>query len=174
MNMVRIDAAVAAQQTAEPSCIQGGAGAEDAPSEDSTRGGEPRSKVRHHVHRISGHNEHRLGGMFQNCRHDFAKYLSIALKKLQPRFALLLPNTRAENNDAATRQILVAAGSDIKRTRERHPVAEIVCFRDGTSLILVDQHDLASHALHHQGVSCRGAHESTAKSQGSYLHCESR
>src|SRR5215475_3023991 len=52
--------------------------------------------------------------------------------------------------------------------RKRYRVANVVCFRLSTRGILVYEHDLATHTLHHECIPGGCAHESTP--YNSYFH----
>src|SRR5215831_17469026 len=92
MNVMWINAAVAAEQTAEAGRVEGGAGSEDPARGDPAPGCKSRSNMRHHVNRIRGHDEHGIRSLRESCRHDFVEHRRIALKELKPRFAGSLPD----------------------------------------------------------------------------------
>jgi hypothetical protein len=80
-----------------------------------------------------------------------------------------LPDARTEHDDPAANQVLKAARTNMKWKRKRNGMADVIRLGDGTRLMLVHQDDLASHALHHEGVAGRGAHEPAANDADLHL-----
>ena len=91
----------------------------------------------HHVPWVRCHDEHGVGRLLQNRRHDLAKDQSIALKQLQSCLAGLLPDARREHHETAARQVLVFAGLYIQGIRERHGMPDIVRLGGSACRILV-------------------------------------
>ena len=122
------------------------------PGRDPGLGGEPGGEVGHHVHRVRGDDDHRIRGVLQHRRDDLAEHRGVAPQELEPGFPGLLPDAGAQHDRLATREVGVAAGPDLERVGERDGVADVVRLRGRAGLVLVDQHDLAADAPHHQGV----------------------
>jgi hypothetical protein len=162
MDVVRIDATLTAQQTAEPGGVQGGAGAEDPSRGHPTSRRESRGQMRHHVHRVGGDDQHRFRGPGGHGGHDLTKDPCVPPEQLQPRLTGFLSDARAEDDDPASDQIRVASGPKMKGMRKRHSMADVVRLGDNAGRVFVHQYDLASHALHHQGVAGRGTDEPAA------------
>jgi hypothetical protein len=91
--------------------------------------------------------------VLEDLRHGISKNGGVALQQVHPRFPRLLPDTGAEQDNAALGQILVFAGVHVQRMRERYGMADIVCLGLGASGVLIYQDQFPSHALHHQGVA---------------------
>src|SRR5439155_2204707 len=138
---------------AKPGGVESGAGAKDPARRNATGGSKAAGQLGHHVHGVAGHDEHRILGVTEDRRHDFVKDAGIALKKLQPAFSGLLSDTRTEDHDPAPGQVLILTGPNIKWMSKRYGVTEVVRLRGRARRVLVHQDDLASHALHHQGVA---------------------
>ena len=153
---------MASEQTAEAGRIQGCTRAQHAPGRHATESRKPRGQVRHHVNRVGGDDEHRVGCVRQHCRHHFAEDVRVALEKLQSSLSGLLPDAGAEHDNSTFGQSLVATGPDLKRMRKWHGVANVVRLRRGSGCVLVHQHDLAPDSLHHERVPGGGADESAA------------
>jgi hypothetical protein len=94
--------------------------------------------------------------MSQDCGHHFPKDCSVPPQKLEASFARLLPNARAQDNRATTREVSVVSGSHFQWMSERDRVANIVRFGHRACFILVNKHDLAANAAHDEGIRCRG------------------
>ena len=118
--------------------------------------------MRHHVNRVGGDDEYSVWCVCQHCRHHFAEDKRIALEELQSSLSGFLPDAGAEQDNSTFRQSLVATRPDFKRMRKRHSVAKIIRLRHGPGLILVHQHDLPPHSLHHERIPGSGADESGA------------
>ena len=106
----------------------------------------------HHVHRVRGDDDHRLGGVLQDRRDDLAEHRRVPAQELEPGLPGLLPDAGAQHDRPAAREVGVAPGPHLERVGERDGVADVVRLRGGPGLVLVDQHDLATDAPHHQGV----------------------
>lgn len=101
-------------------------------------------------------------GVFEDARHNVPKDVGVPLQELKSRFARLLTDPGAQQDHAATNEVLILSVTNFERLRERHGMAKVVGFRRGASRVLVDKDDFATDALHHHGKTGRGAHESAA------------
>ena len=80
VDVVRVHAAVGADEAAKSGRVQRRARTEDPAGGGATRGSIARGQVGHHVHRVGGHHQDRLGSMGEYLRHDFRENTGVAPK----------------------------------------------------------------------------------------------
>jgi hypothetical protein len=155
MNVLGVDAAVAAEKTAEAGGIQSRTRPQHPPGRDAAIAGVPCREMRHHVYRIGRHNQHGVRRMFQHRRDDLVEDLRVALTKLEASLSGLLTDAGADHDYPTAGEVLVSTRANLERVRKRHGVPNIVSLGSGPSFVLVYQDDLAPDALHHQRVAGR-------------------
>jgi hypothetical protein len=162
MNVLRIDAAVGPEQAAKPGRVERRTRTEHSARCYAAFSRESSRQMRHHIDGIGCHDEHRLRRMLQNRRYYVPKNRRITPEQLQPRFARLLPNSRAQHDHSAACQILVSPRADFQRVCERHGMANVIGFRPGSLHVLVHEHDFAPNALQHERVRSSRANVSAS------------
>jgi hypothetical protein len=91
--------------------------------------------------------------MSENLRHYGAEYGGIALQKLQPALTRLLVDAGGDYYGGTPGQIGITAACHLQRVGKWDGMVDIVGLGAASGFILVNQHDLATDALHHHGVS---------------------
>src|SRR5215471_4199162 len=104
VNMLRINAAVSAEKTAETRGVESGTRAKHTSGRDATLGRVTGGEVSHHVHRIGCHNEHGLWRTGKDRRHYLTEDDCVPLKKLETSLSRLLADARTDHHDATTCQ----------------------------------------------------------------------
>ena len=118
--------------------------------------------MRHHVDRVRGDDEHGLGRVVEDGRHDLAEDGRVACQQLEPRLARALVDPGGQDHDARAGEVGIVAGHHLERMGERDRVQQVVGLRARPLLVLVDEHDPPPHAAHHERVRRRRAHETRA------------
>ena len=162
VHMMWIDIAVLGKQAAETGRVERCSRSEYATGRHAAARCKLRRQVRHHVHWVGRHDKDGIRCMPQDGGDNLAKNGCVALEKLQPRFARLLPDARTKHNHSAANQCIVIASVDFKRMSEWHGVSNVIGLSDRAIHVLVDEHNLAADPLHHERVARSGSDKSAS------------
>ena len=113
----------------------------------------------HHVNRIGGDDENSVWCVCQHCRHDFLENERIAMEELQPSLrASVRPLRRARQFDSLRERHSHPPGFQGDAQKARRGGGRPLPPRLGR--VLVHQHDLAPHSVHHECIRGSGANKS--------------
>ena len=155
VDAARIDAAVLAEEMAEP------CGVEDGPRSDHALRQQSRELPRRegqHVHRVGGDEQHGLRVRGRDPRHHLPEDCRVARRQIEPRLPRLLPRSGSQHDHVCRLTVAVVAGPDASRVGEGHGVAQVHRLALGPAAVCVDQHDLRREAVKHQSVGQGRAH----------------
>src|SRR5215831_4771766 len=140
VNVLRINAAVSAEKTAETCGVESGTRAKHTSGRHATLGRVTGGEVSHYVHWIAGHNEYGLRRTGKDRRHDLTKDDGVALQQLETSFSRLLADARTDHYDTTTCQRIVVTGPDFKGMRKRYGVLYVFCLSFGAGRVFVYQY----------------------------------
>ena len=138
---VRRDAEALADRRAESR------GIEDRARADDTTRREARQALRdvgHHVDRIGGDQQDRLGHGLRDLADDGAEDLGVPAEQLRPALSRLLADAGGDRDDGGAGEVAVIAGTDRDRGGEGRRVRDVLGMRAGALRILIDEDDLGS------------------------------
>ena len=160
VHMARVNVKIFAQQIAQACGVERGAGADDLGGVEAR---ELVGDAGHNVDGVGGDEEDAVKARGNYARHDRLKHLVVALKKLQPGFALLLVDARADHHHVGVAAVGVVAVVDLHAgVGERQAVVEVHRFASGAHLVEIDKHKLVADALVQRGVGEAHAHHAGA------------
>jgi len=114
----------------------------------------------HHIERICGNQQDRLGRRLHDAANDGLEHLDIAFKQCQPAFTGLLTDTGSDNHHCRAVKIGKFTGSDGHSGGKRRGVGNVLRLGAGQCGVVVNQHDLRADTHQRHRIGARAAHHS--------------
>jgi hypothetical protein len=124
--------------------------------------------LRHHVHRVGGDDEDRLGRGAQHLGHERPEHVGVAGEQVEARLAGALPHAGREHHDPRPLERGDLARAHTHRGRERRGVQHVLGVRPGEVGVEVGEDDLGGGAAEHHGE--RGGAADVAGAYDADLH----